>query len=180
MHLTTELTSLRGSSRRSGGMNCYATTGYLTKLGNALSTGQFLPNRPYLNRCRLCHGMLGRYVSGFFRACALYQLVRAHFLLGLSEWPFCEHHLTFAHSHSRGVAGRSQWVSVHSDSPTFHFLDPGDDLLYQSLSWSKGVIVADDQQVLHVVSPRWHNEWNNPRRQPPMLKLQMPIPHRVN
>jgi hypothetical protein len=40
--------------------------------------------------------------------------------------------------------------------------------------------VADDQQVLHVVSPRWHNEWNNPRRQPPMLKLQMPIPHRVN
>ncbi len=100
-----EFTGLRGLSRKSGGMNCNATTGYLTKLGNALSTGQFVPNWSYLNRCRLCHGMLRRYVNGCFRACAINQLVRAHLFLRLSEWPVCEHHVTFAHSHSRGVAG---------------------------------------------------------------------------
>lgn len=142
---------------------CYATTRCLTKLADTLSSGQIGPNRPYFNGCDLSHGMRGRHVDGFFEACALYQFVGCHFFLGLSEWTFFEHNVTFAHPYGYGIAGRPQRVSILSDSPSFHFLVPSDDLRDQSLSWSKGIIVADNHQVLHVVSPQWHNAWHPPR-----------------
>jgi len=37
--------------------------------------------------------MFGCHVNGFFGAKALYQFIRAHLFLGLSERPICEHHL---------------------------------------------------------------------------------------